>query len=379
VREVGQVHCTMKFVGLDVSKETIAVGVAEQGGGPARSLGKVPNTPEGVRKLVQRLGPPAKLLACYEAGPLGYGLHRLLTGMGVRCVVVAPALTPVRPGDQVKTDRRDAVRLAQLLRAGELTPVWVPGEEEEALRDLVRAREAAKRDLRRARQALNSFLLRHGVQPPQGTRRWSRMYLRWLDTLSFPHRATQVVFQELLHAVRELEARLERLEAEIHALATESRYAPLIQALQALRGVGEVVAATLVAEVGPFSRFRNPALLMAYAGLVPRERSSGAQVRRGGITKTGNAHLRFVLGEAAWAYRHRPAVKAGLRRRQQGADPEVLRIALQAQERLHRKYWRLLARGKPAGVAATAVARELLGFVWAIACHVEAQQAQQAA
>ena len=181
-------------------------------------MGKVPNTPEGVRKLVQRLGPPAKLLTCYEAGPLGYGLHRLLTGMGVRCVVVAPALTPVRPGDQVKTDRRDAVRLAQLLRAGELTPVWVPGEEEEALRELVRAREAAKRDLRRARQALNSFLLRHGAQPPQGTRRWSRVYLRWLDTLSFPHRAAQVVFQELLHAVRELEARLEELTAQAEDL-----------------------------------------------------------------------------------------------------------------------------------------------------------------
>ena len=368
-----------KFVGLDVSEETIAVAVAERGSAPPRYLGSVPNTPEAVRKLVRRLGRPEGLLTCYEAGPTGYGLYRLLTGLGVRCIVVAPSLTPVRPGDQVKTDRRDALRLAQLLRAGELTPVWVPGEEEEALRDLVRAREGAKRDLRRARQELTSFLLRHGVAAPKGTTRWSRMFLRWLDTLSFPHRATQVAFQEYLHAVHELQARVERLEAEIHAMATESRHAPVIQALQALKGVREVTAVTLVAEIGEFSRFRSPAQLMAYSGLVPREFSSGAQTRRGGITKTGNAHVRFVLGEAAWAYRHRPAVKAPLRARQQGVDPEVLRISLKAQQRLHRKYWRLLGRGKPSTVAATAVARELLGFAWAIACHVEAQRTRVAA
>ncbi|MEW6045692.1 MAG: IS110 family transposase [Bacillota bacterium] len=262
---------------------------------------------------------------------------------------------------------------------GLMTPVWVPGEEDEALRDLVRAREGAKRDLRRARQELTSFLLRHGVTAPKGTTRWSRMFLRWLDTLSFPHRATQVAYQEYLEAVPAQQARVERLEAEIHAIAMESRHAPVIQALQALKGVREVTAVTLVAEVGEFSRFRSPAQLMAYAGLVPREHSSGAQTRRGGITKTGNAHVRFVLGEAAWAYRHRPAIRNPLRTRQRGAGPEVLRIALKAQQRLHRKYWRLLARGKPSTVAATAVARELLGFAWAVACHVEAQQAPVAA
>ncbi|NLG68002.1 MAG: IS110 family transposase, partial [Firmicutes bacterium] len=246
-------HIT-KFVSLDVSKETIAVAVAERGTAPPRYLGSVANTPEAVRKLVRRLGKPEQLLACYEAGPTGYGLYRLLSRLGVRCLVVAPSLTPVRPGDQVKTDRRDALRLAQLLRAGELTPVWVPGEEEEALRDLVRAREGAKRGLKRARQELSSFLLRHGIAAPKGTKRWSRMFLRLLDTLSFPHRATQVAYQEYVEAVRAQQARVDRLEAEIHALATESRQAPVIQALQALKGVGEVTAVTLAAEIGEFSR-----------------------------------------------------------------------------------------------------------------------------
>ena len=370
-------HST-KFVGLDVSKETITVAVADGSQAP-RYLGGIANTSEAVRKLIKRLGRPEELVACYEAGPTGYGLYRQLSQLGVPCVVVAPSLTPVRPGDHVKTDRRDALRLAQLLRAGELTPVWVPGEEDEALRDLVRARESAKRDLRRARQEITSFLLRHGIEAPKGIRRWSKMFVRWLDTVSFTHRPTQVAFQEYLRAVHEASGRVERLKAEIHAVATESDRAPVIQALQALKGVREITAVTVVAEVGEFSRFRSPAQLMAYSGTVPREFSSGARVRRTGITKTGNAHLRFVLGEAAWAYRYKPAVKAHLRVRQQGLDPEITAIALKAQERLHRKYWRLIGRGKPSGVAATAVARELLGFMWAIACSVEGQRRRVAA
>lgn len=229
---------TTKFVGLDVSKETISVAVADAGRAPARSMGSIPNTPEAVRKLVRRLGTAEDLVMCYEAGPTGYGLYRLLSQLQVSCIVVAPSLTPVRPGDPIKTDRRDALRLAQLLRAGELTPVWVPDEEHEALRDLVRARQTAKVDLKRARQALSSFLLRHGVPVPKGTRRWSKMFLRWLDTLGFSHRATQIAFQEYVHAIHELEARVERLEAEMHAIGEEGRYAPVVQALQALKGVG---------------------------------------------------------------------------------------------------------------------------------------------
>lgn len=362
---------TTKFVGFDVSKATIAVAVADSDGAEPRYFGAIANTPEAVRKLLGRLGRLDELLICYEAGPTGFGLYRFLVALGVTCVVVAPSLTPLRPGDRVKTDRRDAIRLAQLLRAGELTPVWVPSEEDESLRDLVRARRFAKTDLKRERQRVASFLLRHGIDAPRGMQRWSKMFMRWLESLSFEHRATQVAFQEYLHAVREAATRVERLEAEIHSWATESSHAPVIKALQALRGIQELTAVTLVAEIGEFSRFRNPEQLMAYAGLVPREYSSGLSCRRGGITKTGNTNIRFVLGEAAWSYRYKPAVKGRLRVRQQGVDPEVLRISLKAQERLHRKYWSLLTHGKQTTVAATAVARELLGFIWAIACHIE--------
>lgn len=369
--------CTTICVGLDVSKATIAVAVSDRDHVPPRFHGTIPNTREAVRKLVKKLGRPEDLLMCYEAGPIGYGVYRFLNELGVGCVVVAPTLIPVRPGDQVKTDRRDALRLAQLLRAGELTPVWVPSEDDEALRDLVRARELIKRDLRKARQRVSSFLLRHGVQEPSESRRWSKMYMRWLDTLSFEHRPSQITFQEYVQTVRDVEARLERLEAEIHSWATEGTHAPVIQALQALKGVREITAVTVMAEIGQFSRFRHPEQLMAYSGLVPRERSTGSSMWRGGITKTGNSHVRFVLGESTWAHRHKPAVRAHLRKRQEGLDPEVLRIATKAHQRLHRIYWRLLHRGKPSSVAATAVARELLGFMWAIGCHVEAKMRQE--
>lgn len=362
---------TTKFIGFDVSKSTIAVAIADKDGMPPRYLGAIANAPEAVRKLICRLGRIDELLVCYEAGPTGFGLYRFLSQLGIACVVVAPSLTPLRPGDRVKTDRRDAIRLAQLLRAGELTPVWVPTEEDESLRDLVRARSFAKCDLKRARQRVSSFLLRRSIDAPQGMRRWSKMFMRWLESLNFAHRATQVAFQEYLHAVREAADQVVRLEAEIHSWATESSHAPVIQALQALRGVQELTAVTLAAEIGEFSRFRNPEQLMAYSGLVPREYSSGLSSRRGGITKTGNTHIRFVLGEAAWSYRYKPAVRDRLKVRQQGADPEVLRISLKAQERLHRKYWSLLGHGKQTTVAATAVARELLGFIWAIACYIE--------
>jgi len=243
---------TTKFVGLDVSKATIAVAVSDREYEPPRYYGSIPNTYEAVRKLVKRLGRPEDLLMCYEAGPIGYGLYRFLSGLGVPCVVVAPTLIPTRPGDQVKTDRRDALRLSQLLRAGELTAVWVPSEEDEALRDPVRAREFAKRDLRRARQRVSSFLLRHKLDEPPGTRRWSKMFMRWLDTLSFEQRASHIAYQEYVQAVRDMEARLERLESEIHASAIDGPHSPVIQALQALKGVAEITAVTVVAEVGQF-------------------------------------------------------------------------------------------------------------------------------
>lgn len=369
-----QVKDITKFVALDVHQDTIAVGVADARGGPGRYWGTIPHRVEAVRKLLEQLGPKEQLLVCYEAGPTGYGLHRLLTGWGVACIVVAPSLKPTRPGERVKTDRRDAVRLAELLRAGELPAAWVPGEEDEALRDLVRAREDAKQDLLRARHRLSKFLLRRGLRPPEGVRRWSRRYQEWLEGLQLEQPALQRVLREYVHAITEITERLRRLEEEIREQARFSVHAPVIQALQALRGVGEVVAVTAVAEVGWFSRFARASQLMAYAGIVPREYSSGARRRHGAITKTGNAHLRRVLVEAAWAYRHPPGLKAALRRRYEGQPPEVQQVAWKAQERLCRRYRRMTARGKPTGVAVTAVARELVGFMWALARIVERKQ-----
>lgn len=361
-----------RFVGLDTSKASIAVGIADEGRERGRHWGSIENAPEKVRRLMQNLGPKEELLVCYEAGPTGYGLHRQLTRMGIRCIVVAPALIPKRPGDRVKTDRRDAVRLAELLRAGELTPVWVPGEEDEALRDLVRAREDAIADRLRARHRLSKFLLRHDLRPPAKTRAWSVAHRTWLDRLKLEG-STGAVFREYLHAIDEITGRIERLESEIHVVAARSTHAPVIQALQALRGVKEVAAATLVAEVGEFSRFRHPAQLMAYAGLVPREYSSGSSRWQGGITKTGNSHLRRITVESAWAYRHKPSLKGDLLRRQEGQTAQARDISWRAQVRLHKKYIGLIMRGKGGGVTTAAVARELLGFVWAIACAVEAE------
>lgn len=370
---------TTKFVGLDVAKETIAVAVADAGGGPARYWGQIVNTPEAVRKLIAKLGGAERLLACYEAGPTGYGLQRQLEEMGVACCVVAPSLTPVRPGDRVKTDRRDALRLAMLLRAGELTPVWVPDAAHEALRELVRAREEAVEDQRKARQRLGSLLLRHGVQPPKKMTRWKAMYMRWLETLKFETSALHTAYQEYLRGVLEAAARVDRLEMAIRDEVRRSPLEPVVRALQALRGVAELTAATAALEIADFTRFLKPSSLMSYTGLTPSERSSGATQRRGGISKTGNAHLRRVLVEAAWSYRHKPGVKGARKKRQEGLDPQVLAIAHKAEERLHRKYWRLLQRGKSPSVAAAAVARELVGFLWAIGCRVQTKQAAEQA
>src|SRR5881409_2645640 len=272
-----------RFVGLDVHAETIAVGVAEPGG-EVRSLGTIPNTPEAVRRLVKKLGPPETLRVCYEAGPTGYVLYRQLSALGVPCAVVAPTLVPVKAGDRVKTDRRDAAKLARSHRSGDLTPVWVPDAAHEALRDLVRAREAAKGDQLRARHRLGKFLLRHGIRPPAGAKPWTQGHRRWLDTLHLELPALAATLADYLHAVDHAAARLDRLEQALDA-AIQAAPAPLravIAALQTLRGVRQVTAATIVSEVGPLSRFTHPRQLMGYSGTVPSEHSSGTSIRRGG-------------------------------------------------------------------------------------------------
>ena len=361
-----------RFVGLDVHAATIVAAVAEPGS-EVRALGTIPNTPEAIRRLVKKLGAAPRLRVCYEAGPTGYVLYRQLTQLGVHCDVVAPTLVPTTAGDRVKTDRRDVLKLARSYRSGDLTAVWVPDEAHEALRDLVRAREAATKDLLHARHRLGKFLLRHGRRPPGGIKAWTGKHHAWLKTLRFGHLAQDATVLDYRSEVEHARERVARLEAAIEpALAgTSEQMRAVIAALQALRGLAQLAATTIVTEVGPLSRFARPRQLMGYSGAVPREWSSGPKTRRGGITKTGNSHLRRIVIEAAWSYRHRPAVGPTLRRRQAGLSEEIKAIAWKAQHRLHTRYRRLVAKDKPKPQVITAVARELLGFIWAIGVHVE--------
>jgi transposase len=365
-----------RYLGLDVHAESIAVAVAETGrSGEVRSLGTIPNRSDAIRRLVGKLGGPEGLRACYEAGPCGYALYWELMRLDVRCEVVAPTLIPVKAGDRVKTDRRDAEKLARCYRSGDLTAVWVPDEEHEALRALVRAREAAKKDQLRARHRLSKLLLRQGRRPDTKLTPWGSKYMEWVGHLRFEHHALQLTLVDYLAEVEHAAARIERLEKAI-AEAVENAppvFREVVGALQTLRGVALLTATTATLEVGAFSRFQSPRQLMAYAGIVPSEHSSGGpgQVRRGAITKTGNAHLRRVLVEAAWSYRHRPGLGGRLRQSHKEQPEATKEVAWKAQHRLHSRYVKLAARGKPGPLVVTAVARELLGFMWAIAAPIE--------
>ena len=365
----------IRHLGLDVDSEKIAVAVAEPGG-EVRSLGTIPYREDSVRRLVKKLGPASRLRVCYEAGPHGYSLYWQLSKLGVHCDVVAPTLVPVKSGDRVKTNRRDAEKLARCYRSGDLTAVWVPDAAHEALRDLMRAREAAKKDQLRARHRLGKFLLRRGLRAAAGVKSWTTKHLLWIKTLRFEHAAQEATFVDYLHEVEHAADRVARLEQAIDQ-AIESAPADmraLIAGLQALRGIRSVSAATIVAEVGPLSRFARPKQLMGYSGMVSAENSTGNSVRRGAITKTGNAHLRRIAGEAAWAYQYRPAMSPVLKKRQEGLSEEVKEIAWKAQHRLCSRYRRLMAKGKLRQKVATAIGRELLGFVWAIGIQVEREQ-----
>jgi len=363
-----------RFVGLDAHAESIAVAVAESGrNGEVRSLGTIPNRLEAIRKLIQKLGGPKGLQVCYEAGPTGYALYWQLAKLGVECEVIAPTLIPTKAGDRVKTDRRDAIKLARCYRAGELTAVWVPDRDHEALRDLVRAREAAKKDQLRARHRLGKFLLRAGEHLPMKMDAWSSAYMQWVRGLKFDHMAKQATMVDYLGEIDHLAARIERLEQAIDdavKLAPPTMRA-VIDGLQALRGLAKLSATTIAVEVGYFSRFAKPSKLMAYAGATPSEYSTGGSRRQGAITKTGNAHLRRVLYEVSWSYRHRPALGHALKQRQRALPAHLNEIGWKAQHRLHRRYQVLVAKGKPHCKVITAIGRELLGFIWAIATRVE--------
>jgi transposase len=363
---------SITYVGLDVHKATVSVAVAESGrSGEVRQVGTFANRADVLRKMVERLmRRGGQLNFCYEAGPCGYGLHRLLSGLGHGCTVVAPSLIPIKAGDRIKTDRRDAVMLAKLHRAGELTSVWVPDAAHEAMRDLVRARATAAKVLSKARQHLNGFLLRHG-KLYCGLRTWTQAYRRWLTTVCFDHPAQQIVLQDYIHAVTDAEQRIDRLTRQIEELLPNWSMAPVATAIQAMRGVALINAVTVVAEVGDFARFSNPRQLMAYLGLVPSEHSSGARLRRGGITKAGNAHARRALIEGAWTYRMQARVSRKLHDRLESLPQEICDIAWKAQVRLCSRWRRLAALGKPKVVVTTAIAREMTGFIWAIARQVQ--------
>lgn len=360
-------HDSEAFIGIDTSKLKNAVAIAEGGrGGEVRYWGEIATSEAAVRKLVAKLAAKYdRLTFCYEAGPTGYGLCRLIERLGHTCTVVAPSLIPRRAGDRIKTNRRDALGLAKLLRAAELTAVWVPDERHEAMRDLSRAREAAMKDLTAKRQQISSLLLRHGLYYP-GRKTWGRKHRTWLAQLKLAHHGTRLAFEELMAAEREAQARVDRLAAAIREAVPDWSLGPVVGALMAMRGVDLTTAVVVLAEIGDLSRFRSARDLMGYLGLVPSEDSTGESVRRGGITKAGNKRVRRVLIEGAWSYRYPARVSSAMQARV-AAAPEVARkIAWKAQTRLTARYRALTRKGKKPVVAVTAVAREMAGFIWDI-------------
>jgi len=364
------------FVAFDTSKLRNAVAIAEAGrAGEVRFVGEIENTGAATAKLVRKLASKyERMTFCYEAGPTGYGLHRQIERLGHECLVVAPSLIPKKPGDRVKTNRRDALGLVKLLRAGELTAVWVPDARHEAMRDLTRARGAAVEDLRGKRQQVSSFLLRHGLHY-SGKKTWTKTHMSWLAGQKLDHPEQRIAFEEMLLAVRQAQERIGRLEQAIRTAVPDWSLAEVVTALMAMRGIDLVSATAFLAEIGDLSRFQTPRELMAYLGLVPSEHSTGDTIKRGPITKTGNRRARRILVECSWSYRHPPRVGKKKQEKVAAAPRAVREIAWKAQCRLSARYRALTRRGKLATVAVTAVARELAGFIWAISREVATARA----
>lgn len=357
------------YVGLDVHKDTIAVAVAEDGrGGEIRFQGTIINSADAVLRLTKTLTKTGGIPSfCYEAGPCGYGLHRHLKKLGFECAVVSPSMIPRKSGDRIKTDRRDAEMLARLWRAGELTPIWTPDEEQEAMRDLIRTRKQAMDAVKVAKQQLLSFLLRHGLRYENG-KYWTQRHRRWLAEMrKFKFSHQQLVFEELKRTVDQNEHRVATLDQTINDAIPDWHFAPVVDSLRALRGVNTTVAATVVAEIGDISRFENPRQLMAWLGVVPSEHSSGNTTRRGRLTKTGNALARTMLVEAGWSYRHPPKEGHPYLKRSAHLPQEIRDIGWKAQTRLCKRYRDLSRTGKPQPRVLAAIARELAGFIWDIA------------
>lgn len=356
------------YVGLDVHKDTIAIAAAQAGErAPGRQVGTIAHDMTKLAKALARLGKAEQVHVVYEAGPTGYGLQRKLSSLGYPCEVIAPSMVPKRAGERIKTDRRDAQRLAELSRACELRAIWIPDEADEAIRDLSRAREDAIKARVQMRNQLKGFLLRHDVRYTLGKTSWTKTFHRWLATLSFGHESSQIAFTEYVLAVQAADDRVQRLTDSLSRAIIGWRLEPLVRALQALRGIELIAAVGIVAEIGDFSRFDHPRKLMAYLGLVPSEQSSGDKVRKGSITKAGNAHVRRLLTEAAWNYRFNPRIGREALIRQEGLPESIKAIAWKAQIRLSRRYRALNLRGVHHNKVCVAVARELAGFIWAIA------------
>jgi len=366
------VHSSEAFVGIDTSKLRHAVAIADGGRtGEVRFLGEIENTAAATAKLVRKLAAKyERVTFCYEAGPTGYGLHRQIKSLGHECVVVAPSLIPKRPGDKVKTNRRDAVGLARLLRANELTPVWVPDGRHEAMRDLTRARETAMLELRSKRQQVSALLLRQGRSYPESKKTWSKAHTSWLASQKFDYPEQRLVFEEMMLALRQAQERLERLEQAIRAAVPDWSLAEVVTGLMAMRGLDLISAATFLAEIGDLSRFQTSQQLMAYLGLVPSEESSGDTIKRGSITKAGNRRARRMLVECSWSYQHPPRVGIVKQHKVDAAPPAVREIAWKAQCRLYRRYRALIRKGKLKTVVITAIARELAGFIWAVSRQI---------
>src|SRR6056300_484689 len=364
---------TTKFIGLDVHSKTISVAIADDGRkGEVRHYGTIENTFEAIDKVIKSLATTGvELRFIYEAGPCGFALYRYLSGNGFTCIVTSPAMIPRPKNVRIKNDRRDALTLARLYRAGELTGIYVPEPEDEAVRDLARARNDARVAERKAKQRLNSFLLRHNFVYP-GKKPWTKTYFVWLGKVGLKHPAQKIALQEYIESVHECTGRVKRLSEQISLAVEEWRMAPTVKALQSLRGVSLISAAITVAELGDLSRFQNPKKLMAYLGLVPSEHSSGESIKRGHITKTGNGHARRVLVEGAWTYKHHARVTYPLIKRQRDLPKSICQISWKAQLRLCARYRKMVARKKPNNVVVIAIARELAAFMWAIAQEVKA-------
>jgi transposase len=365
-----------RFYGLDVHKDSISIAVALRDGPPAEFVSRIINRNERVLQWLKReLTDPmvaAQSLFCYEAGPCGYELYRFLRDRGIACEVIAPGMTPRKPNERNKTDRLDAIKLATYLRSGHLTPIWVPDEQHEAFRRLLRVRRCIVQDRTRCRHRLSKLLLATGRHAPDKVNNWTQRHQQWLNSLTWEQPEDQMIFEEMRYQLQEVTSRLERLDAAIAKRVEEHPLKAAIEAVQCLKGFALVTAATVCAEIGDIRRFEKPTHLMGYSGLVPGVHQSGGTTRQTGITKAGNAHLRAVLVEAAWAYRYAPRVGVALAKRQQGQSAAVIEASYRAQVRLHNRYRHFMSQGKHRNQAVTAVAKESLGFVWEVLMIVSA-------